>query len=175
MEIDTPEMNEADILADLWVELARDQFEHGSHLAAEDNRTAIYESICQHIVTGGVLVARVSDFNPDTSVELKNSSYSETDIVGFVMFTTKSGQYDEIVSAGAIENIYVVEDLREGGIGSALLTAAEDALKTDGIEIITLDVMATNKSARRFYARHGYDAHRVTMSKDETDTHSKGE
>lgn len=173
MDIDTPAMDEADPLADLWVALARDQYDHGSHLAAIDNRAAIYESICQHIVTSSVLVARVPEC--ETSVEMGNRDHDTTEIVGFVMFTTKTGRYEETVSAGVIENIYVVPERREEGIGSALLTAAEDALKTDGTAVITLDVMAANRAARRFYTDHGYNAHRVTMAKHETDTHSKDE
>lgn len=173
MVIDIPAMDEADTLADLWVALARDQYDHGSHLAASDNRSAIYESICQHVVTNGILVARVPEC--DTPAAIESSVRDETEIVGFVMFATKTGRYEETVSVGIIENIYVVPEQREEGIGSALLTAAEDALKTDGVEVITLDVMATNGAARRFYTSHGYNAHRVTMAKHEIDTHSKDE
>jgi ribosomal protein S18 acetylase RimI-like enzyme len=172
MEIDTPEMDEADALTDLWETLARDQYDHGSYLAAEDNRTPIHESICQHVVTDGLLVARVSN---DDSGESSDHAHSETDIAGFIMFTTHTGRYQETVSTGIIENLYVVPEQRGKGIGSALLDAAENALKTDGTEVITLDVMVANEAARRFYSRHGYDAHRMTMAKRETDTHSKGE
>ncbi|MFC6963848.1 GNAT family N-acetyltransferase [Halocatena marina] len=172
MEIDTPSRAEADILADLWVSLARGQHNHGSHLAAETNRTPIYESICQHIVTDGVRVARDSDA---IDQEHADGEHVETDIVGFIMFTARTGRYEETVSAGVIENLYVMPDWRSEGIGSALLSTAEDELEADGIEIITLDVMASNRAARRFYSRHGYATHRVTMAKRKTDTHSKDE
>lgn len=168
-DIATPDMDEADTLADLWVTLAREQHDYGSYLAAEDNHSPIYESICQHIITNGVLVARISadDFG----------GVDGSDIVGFVMFAEKKGKYTETASIGVIENLYVVPDQRCEGIGSALLVGAEDALKSDGVAVITLDVMAGNESARRFYSRHGYDAHQITMAKREreTDTHSSDE
>lgn len=175
-DIATPEMDEADTLTDLWVTLARDQHDYGSYLAAEDNRSPIYESICQHIVTGGILVARISDSGFDSDSN-QSTGDRHSDVVGFVMFAVKKGQYREVVSMGVIENLYVVSDHRGEGIGSALLVGAEDALKSDGVAVITLDVMAENEEARRFYARHGYDAHRITMAKHEheTDTHSKDE
>lgn len=177
MEIDTPDRDEADHLTDLWVALARGQHDHGSHLAAETNRTPIHESLSQHIVTGGVLVARTDTDDREDDEE----NHNDSDIVGFIMFTTRTGRYEETVSAGIIENLYVVPDYRGEGIGSALLTAAEESLESNGVEIITLDVMAANGAARRFYARHGYDTHRVTMAKRESeaeseiDTHSKDE
>lgn len=167
MEIDTPDRSEADVLADLWVTLARGQQEHGSHLAAESNRTQIRESICQHMIASGLLIARASVPTRRTDRNLY------TDIVGFVMFSSHSGRYDETTPAGLIENLFVVPERRDDGIGSSLLVAAEESLHEQGIEIITLDVMANNTDAQRFYERHGYTPHRVTMAKHETDTHSK--
>lgn len=169
MEIDTPDRSEADVLTDLWVSLARGQQDHGSHLAAEPNRAPIRESINQHLVTGGLLVAR-----DDTAVQQPDSDLV-TDIVGFVMFSAQSGRYEETTPAGLIENLYVVPERRGDGIGSSLLGAAEQSLHEQGIEIITLDVMANNTDAQRFYERHGYTDHRITMAKHETDTHSKDE
>lgn len=169
MEIDSPDRSEADVLADLWVALARGQQGHGSHLAAESNYTPIRESINQHIVTGGLLVARADVSARRTDSELY------TDIVGFVMFSSQSGRYEETAPAGLIENLYVVPERRGDGIGSSLLGAAEESLDEQGIEIITLDVMKNNTDAQRFYERHGYTPHRVTMAKHETDTHSKDE
>ncbi|UPM43719.1 GNAT family N-acetyltransferase [Halocatena salina] len=169
MEIDTPDRNEADVLTDLWIALARGQQDHGSHLAAESNRTPIRESITQHLVTGGLLVARA-----DTAVQ-RTESDLVTDIVGFVMFSAHSGRYEETTAAGLIENLYVVPDHRGDGIGSSLLVAAEQSLYEQDIETITLDVMANNTEAQQFYERHGYTTHRVTMAKHETDIHSKDE
>jgi ribosomal protein S18 acetylase RimI-like enzyme len=175
-DIASPNMDEADMLTDLWVALARDQYDYGSYLAAEDNHSAIYESICQHIVTGGLLVARIADSDFDSD-DNRSTGCDHGDVAGFVMFADKKGRYTEVVSIGVIENIYVVPDHRREGIGSALLGSAEDALRSDGVAVITLDVMAENEAARRFYARHGYDAHRITMAKQEReiDTHSKDE
>ncbi|RRJ32807.1 GNAT family N-acetyltransferase [Halocatena pleomorpha] len=169
MDIDTPDRNEVDVLADLWVALARGQQEHGSHLAAESNRTPIRESITQHLVTGGLLVARADDAVHRTEFD------RVTDVIGFVMFSAQSGRYEETTAAGLIENLYVVPDHRGDGIGSSLLVAAEESLHEQGIETITLDVMTNNAGAQQFYEHHGYTAHRITMAKHETDIHSKDE
>lgn len=160
MEIDNPEMEESGIIADLWVDLAREQYEHGSYLAAEENRTEIHDSICQHIVSRELFVARSPE--PDNN-----------DIIGFVMFAPETGRYEETRSIGLIENLYVRPEYRNDGIGAGLLRKAEERLLATGIEIITLDSMAQNEAAHRFYARHGYTTQRETMakSKHENDIH----
>lgn len=166
MEIDTPNRNEADVLTDLWVALARGQQQHDSQLAADPNRAPIRESVHQHMIAGGLLVARAG------MATRRSGSDRHTDIAGFVMFTDHSGRYEETAATGLIENLYVIPEYRNEGIGSALLAAAEHALFEEGIETITLDVMTENTAAQRFYERHGYNPHRLTMAKHETDTHS---
>lgn len=164
MEIDNPEMEESEVIADLWVDLAREQYEHGSYLAAEENRIEIHDSICQHIVSGDLLVAR---FPRD------ESQSDECDIVGFVMFTPETGRYEETRSIGLIENLYVIPEYRNEGLGATLLAKAEERLSAADVEIITLDLMAQNEAARRFYVRHGYTTQRETMAKGkhENDIH----
>jgi ribosomal protein S18 acetylase RimI-like enzyme len=86
-------------------------------------------------------------------------------LVGFVMFDTERTRYEQDVSRGIIENIYVVPDHRGGGIGSALLDAAEQRLRARDIDSIALEAMAPNERARRFYRERGYDPHRVELEK----------
>ncbi len=156
MSIESPDRAEIDHLVDLWVELAAGQQRHDSLIEAAPNRETIRESIAQHLISDGILVAR-----DDAGT-----------IVGFVMFTAQAGRYTERVKTGVIENLYVVQAARNEGLGSALLEAAHTRLHDAGVETIMLDVMAANSAAQRFYARHGYDAHRLTLAKHETDTHS---
>ena len=151
-------MGDADRLAELWVDLARDQRAHGSHLLAEPNRAAVREGLARSVVTGGLLVARGAD----------------GDAVGFVEFAPETVSYRQDTERGVIENLYVRESHRGEGIGSDLLTAAEERLRENGADRICLDVLAPNEAARRFYARHGYEPHRIEMEKGpESDTHSR--
>jgi ribosomal protein S18 acetylase RimI-like enzyme len=151
-------MSDADRLAELWVELACDQRAHGSHLQPEPNRESVREGLSRHIVTGGVLVAR-------TDVG---------DIVGFVQFAPEGGSYVQDVERGVVENLYVQPDQRGNGIGSELLERAEQELIDAGAERVSLEVLAANDAARRFYARHGYEPHRVELEKSpENDNHTK--
>jgi ribosomal protein S18 acetylase RimI-like enzyme len=146
--VERPSTDEADTVADLWVALAEDQREHGSHLKTGVNRSHIRESVIQHVVTDSLLVAREAE-----------------SIVGFVMFSVESGVYEQDVRRGVVENLYVDPAKRGVGIGADLLTAAETALEERGCSVVSLDVLAGNEDARRFYERHGYEPHRVEMER----------
>ncbi|WP_435118478.1 GNAT family N-acetyltransferase [Halolamina sp. C58] len=158
MEIEPATMDDADRIAELWVDLARDQRAHGSHLLAAPNRESVREGLARAIVTEGVLIARTA----------------EGDLAGFVEFAPETGGFRQDVDRGVIENIYVRPSHRGSGVGGELLAAAERRLLDAGVDRISLEVLADNEAARRFYARHGYDPHRVEMEKaPENDTHSK--
>jgi ribosomal protein S18 acetylase RimI-like enzyme len=151
MELAVPETDQVDELVELWVRLADGQRDHGSHLSAEENRQQIRESMLRHIVANRVLVA-------DTG-----------QIDGFVMFTTETTDYVQDCTRGLIENLYVRPEARGEGIGSALLQAAERQLSDAGVDTVTLEVMAPNEDARRFYRRHGYRPHRLELEKSLSD------
>lgn len=154
MDITTPSTELSDRLTDMWVELARDQQSHGSHLLGPENRAVIRETVVQRIVADHLLVAR-----------------REGSVVGFVMVTVERGRYEQDVSPGLVENLYVEPAARREGIGSALLQAAEDRLVADGATVVQLEAMAKNEGARQFYAAHGYTPHRVELEKStENDT-----
>jgi len=158
MEIEAPTIADADRLAELWVDLARDQRAHGSHLLAEPNRSSVREGLARSIVTDGVLVARTNDGS----------------LAGFVEFGPENVSYRQDAERGVIENIYVRPTHRGSAVGGELLDAAEQRLLDAGVDRISLEVLAPNEAARRFYERHGYEPHRVEMEKaPESDTHSK--
>ena len=154
MTLEAPDREELDVLADLWVDLAQGQRAYDSHVRSEANRAAVREALARSLVAGGLLVARDAG-----------------ELVGFVMFGPETGSYDQDVRRGVIDNLYVVPDRRGEGVGSDLLSAAESRLREEGVDAITLEVMATNERARRFYRRHGYESHRVELEK-QSDTHS---
>ncbi|WP_266077805.1 GNAT family N-acetyltransferase [Haladaptatus caseinilyticus] len=145
-----------DHLADLWVELARDQRAHGSHLLPDENRNNVRNSIARHVIENTLLVAR------------------DPAVVGFVMFELQSGVYEQATTRGVIQNIYVEPERRDSGIGTKLLDAAENTLVERGAERLALEVMAGNEDARRLYRNRGYEPHRIELEKSvENDNHSK--
>ncbi|MDS0222682.1 GNAT family N-acetyltransferase [Haloarcula sp. S1AR25-5A] len=154
MEIVTASMEDVDTIVDLWVQLAAGQRAHGSHLFGDRNRTAVRETVVQRVVAENVLVANV-----------------DRRTVGFVMVTIDSGRYEQDERRGIIENIFVEPAYRNQGIGSELLDSAEDRLRSTGADILALEAMADNESARQFYRAHGYGPHRIELEKPtENDT-----
>ncbi|WP_436932729.1 GNAT family N-acetyltransferase [Halosimplex halobium] len=157
MEIELASVAQAETVTDLWVALAEEQTQHDSHVLGERNRSSVADELARHAVTDRLVVATDDDA-----------------VVGFVMFTLNRGSYEMDVTQGVVENLYVVPERREEGIGGELLATAERRLGSLGADTVTLEAMADNLAARRFYRRHGYDSHRVQLEKPlETDTHSK--
>ena len=147
-------MDDVDTIVDLWVRLAESQRAHGSHLFGDRNRTAVRETVVQRVVAENVRIAR-----------------TDRRIVGFVMVTIDSGRYEQAETRGIVENIFVEPAYRNQGIGSELLNAGEELLREAGADILALEAMADNESARQFYRAHGYAPHRIELEKPtENDT-----
>ena len=157
--IDAADTDDADLMADRWVDLAADQRAYGSHLRPADNRDRIHETMLQHVVTDTALVAR--EDAPDDGAPL----------VGFVTFGRESEAYNQDAARGIVHNLYVRPSDRRQGVGSALLAAAETRLEARGVNAVALESMADNGAARSFYCRRGYAPHRVELEKPlESDT-----
>jgi ribosomal protein S18 acetylase RimI-like enzyme len=160
MEIVPGTTDDASTVANLWVSLAEEQTDYGSRVDPASNRASVREAASHHAVAGGLLVARDGDAGTDG------------DVVGFVMFHVE----DENGGGrrGVVENLYVVPGFRNRGIGGRLLAGAERRLTHRGAEFVSLEAMADNEDARRFYRREGYDPHRVRLEKPlESDNLSK--
>jgi len=156
MEIELAAVEDAETVAELWVDLASEQRQHDSHVRPGANEGVIRDELTRHAVTDRLIVAR------------------DGAIVGFVMFTVDRGSYEMDVTQGIVENLYVAPEHRDEGIGSGLLAAAERRLATLGVDTVVLEAMADNLDARRFYRRHGYGSYRVKLEKPlESDNHSK--
>ncbi|MFB6105254.1 MAG: GNAT family N-acetyltransferase [Halobacteriaceae archaeon] len=145
--IEPADNDDLDELADLWVDLVASQREHGTHLLASPNRTAARDVLGRYVTAGDVLVAR------------------DTQIQGFVMYHVQTGLYQQDQERGVIDNVYVRPAVRDQGLGSALLTAAEDALIEAGVDVLSISVLAANDRARALYERHGYTTHRLELER----------
>lgn len=148
VHIERPEPAEIVTLADRWVELAREQRDHGAHVEAGPNRETILGVLQGHHAADEVLVAR-----------------ADSRVVGFVTFTMETGALELAATRGIVTNLYVEPSARSQGIGSRLLRAAEEALDRRGATVVVLEVLAANERARQFYRAQGYRPHRVTMGK----------
>jgi len=71
-------------------------------------------------------------------------------IVGFVVV-----EYDR-QAQGHVITIDVMPDERRSGLGSRLMAAAEDRLRSRGCSAVILETAVDNAAAIAFYKRHGY-------------------
>jgi GNAT superfamily N-acetyltransferase len=55
-----------------------------------------------------------------------------------------------------LEDLYVTEDARGAGLGSALIDLALQRARARGCRRVELDTSESNEGARRLYARHGF-------------------
>ena len=74
---------------------------------------------------------------------------------GFAFLTLRPTPYFEGPLA-QLEELYVVPDLRDGGIGTALLTAAVELVRGRGGAEMHINVDEVDTDTRRFYERHGF-------------------
>lgn len=152
MPVELATLEDLDRVVELWVALAEEQRQHGSHLTAEPNRDLMREALAQHVVGHTCLVVRDGEGSPPP-------------IVGFVSFEVERDGLDRNVERGVIQNLYVAPEVRNRGLGSELLDAAEEALTATGADCIVLESMAANEAGRRFYEARGYEPHRVTYER----------
>jgi len=135
-------------VVDCWVALAADQRRHASHLLADPNRQVIADSVAMATAAGLVMVAEGSD-----------------GIIGFAMAHQELDGLQRDVSLGVIDAMYVHPAARDGGIGTALLSAVEGALARRGADHVALEVLTANDRAHDFYAAAGYSERRRTLEK----------
>jgi ribosomal protein S18 acetylase RimI-like enzyme len=80
-------------------------------------------------------------------------------VIGYAMVTIEPGPDDTFVSSGGIAELVtlvVSSDRRSAGVGQALLRAAEDVARADGVDTLKIAIMSGNVSAQAFYESHGY-------------------
>lgn len=137
-------------VVELWLGLVESQQQYGTHLKAEANKRRAQQALARYAASDRLLVAKNQ---PDERP------------IGFVMFRVERQNYAVAVVRGVIENLYVAQEHRGAGIGSALIEHAESALAERGVEVIGVEAMAANEHVHELYRRHGYEPHRVVFEK----------
>ncbi len=66
---------------------------------------------------------------------------------------------------GYISDIFVEQDYRGKGTGSALLSKVLDWFKNKNIKYVELSVLAKNEKAKKFYEKHGFKIYSLNLRK----------
>lgn len=67
------------------------------------------------------------------------------------------------VTTGAIDELYIGDEHRGAGVGSALLAAADGWFRAQGAQRVEVGAYAWNTEAISFYQRHGFAVWAVTL------------
>lgn len=145
--------DDVDAVLDQWVSLVEGQREYGSHIEGAPNRGAARKLLAEYAQAEMLAVAR-----PEGE--------PEGPIWGFVMYYQEEGLYEQSVTRGVIENVYVAPAVRDEGVGSALLTYAESELAESGVEVVGITAMADNEDAIDWYRDRGYEPQRLVLERD---------
>ena len=68
----------------------------------------------------------------------------------------------------ALEALYVVPQSRSSGVGTKLLSRAEDAMRKFGPSELLLDCICANAAGRKFYEGNGWRVLKTTELRDDT-------
>lgn len=150
----SPTSDDLDELVRLWTRLVASQRAFGTSLRVDENQTAAREWLAQALVMDRLRAATV-----------------EGSLVGFVSYEMEIDRFAREKRTGLVPYLFVDRAFRGEGIGSMLLSCAEERLRERGADRIRLEVLAANERAGSFYADRGFHPHRVQYLKplEETD------
>jgi ribosomal-protein-alanine N-acetyltransferase len=97
-----------------------------------------------------VIAETREDAGPANRSGADDSARGISGILGFVVATLNAS------GSGHIITIDVIQEARRCGVGSALLSTAEEQLRARGGSHVRLETAVNNASALAFYKRHGY-------------------
>lgn len=92
------------------------------------------------------------------------------EIAGFVTVVIHRQTPDDLLGVipttiGRVTNLYVSALNRQKGLGTSLLQKAEDYAKSQGCDVMKIEVFAPNEPARNFYEKLGYEPRTIDQIK----------
>lgn len=96
-----------------------------------------------------------NSFTLIAEAELEAKSQRSTALCGFIVAQRRRGGFGHIIT------IDVDPDFRKHGIGTKLLTAAQERLAREGCHTMYLETAVNNLAAIAFYKRHHYSVVRT--------------
>ena len=86
--------------------------------------------------------------------------------IGWISTENDFESREDLLRYGRIEELYVLPESRQNGIGTAILTALMADLKSKNISHINLGVLNNNAPALAFYRRAGFESYFSIMKTD---------
>ena len=140
--------------------------------ARKSDLPAINELIFQLICT----LTKKEDIDPEFVIRNSRSLFRSVDshflvaedgkaVVGFVHFTTR-GTITHRGLSGLVDELVIAKDFREAGIGRRLLLASVQRCRELGCCEVEVSTERTNKSARAFYKRCGFEERGILLERD---------
>jgi GNAT superfamily N-acetyltransferase len=86
-------------------------------------------------------------------------------VVGFAHLTTR-GTITRRGLSGLVDELVIAKDFREAGIGRRLLLASVQRCRELGCCEVEVSTERTNKSARAFYKRCGFEERGILLERD---------
>lgn len=104
--------------------------------------------------TADILAGRFRDLlaRDDVLVLLADA---DSGVAGFAFLTLRPTPYHD-GSFAQLEELYVLPPLRDGGIGTVLLTGAVERVHAKGAGEVHINVDEVDADTRSFYERHGF-------------------
>lgn len=84
-------------------------------------------------------------------------------LVGYIASSYATRGYRSINPIGSLDNMFVEDEYRGQGVGSALVAAFKQWAAEEGVAIIQVNACAGNKRAIKFYQRCGFADHEVIL------------
>lgn len=103
----------------------------------------------------GDIARLLHDFNTEFETPSPGVDLAGEPAIAVALVTLRSNVwYDGQVAV--LDELYVVPDLRDRGIGSAVMRQLHSRARTTGVAAIEINVDEGDTDTQRFYQRHGY-------------------
>ncbi len=85
-------------------------------------------------------------------------------VVGYLNGSIKNPNAVYLGKRAEIDNIYVDEAVRKGGVGTALVNEFKKWAKDHGVDRLMVEAFSENEKAIEFYKNHGFEPYATRLS-----------